>query len=149
MANNEVEGLSNAPILHSSVEVESGISCKCCEGLKVELKKVLLELSAAREIIRVLQESGNYGGRVECENTNWPKVYQEETFEMNKENVSEWMRVTKGYERWARKLEAKKAQALPTCVNCFSELSNLHGPVVHVKEQRQANSRPVENRKVC
>jgi hypothetical protein len=41
MANSEVEGLSYAPILHCSTEVESGISCKCCEGLKVELKNVL------------------------------------------------------------------------------------------------------------
>jgi hypothetical protein len=93
----------------------------------------------------VFYEGGNYGGRVECENTNRPKVYQKETFEMKKGNVSEWMTVTRGYGKWAHKLEAKKAQALP-CVNRFLELSNLQGLVDYVREQRQANSRLVENR---
>jgi hypothetical protein len=77
MADGEVGGLVNAPGMKCSNVVESEISCKCCEGFKVELEKVLLELNSAREIIRVLQVNGNYGGQAECENTSQPQVQEE------------------------------------------------------------------------
>jgi hypothetical protein len=47
MADGEVGSLVNAPGLNCSNDVESEISCKCCEGCKVELEKVLLELNSA------------------------------------------------------------------------------------------------------
>jgi hypothetical protein len=111
--------------------------------------KVLLELSSAREIIRVLQESGEYGGQVECETTSRQKVYQEGNSGMNKENTGEWTRVTKGYGKCARKLEARQTQSLPKCENRFSALPNLKESVDYSEEQKRMNSRPIENRQKC
>jgi hypothetical protein len=54
MMDSEGVSLLTAPRLNYSIEVESEISCVCCEAYKVELKKVLLELSSAQEVIRVL-----------------------------------------------------------------------------------------------
>jgi hypothetical protein len=87
MADSEEVSLLTAPRLNCSIEVESEISCKCCEAYKEELKKVLLELSSAQEIIRVLQETGDYGGKAECGNTSRPQVQEEGKREMNDETV--------------------------------------------------------------
>jgi hypothetical protein len=65
MADNEVVGLYNAQILDGSIGTENIKSCKRCEGLKVKLQEALVELSSAREIIRVFQENGSYGVRAE------------------------------------------------------------------------------------
>jgi hypothetical protein len=86
---------------------------------------VLLELRSAREIIRVLRDSGEYGVQGECEITSRQDVFQEETPGLNKENTGEWTRVTKGYGKCAHKLEARQTQSLPKCENRFSVLPNL------------------------
>jgi hypothetical protein len=44
-----------APASNLKVNEESEITCQCCEKLKLELDKVLLELVLAQEIIRLLQ----------------------------------------------------------------------------------------------
>jgi hypothetical protein len=71
--------------------VISEISCKCCEGFKVKLKKVL-ELNSAREIIRVLQEMVT---KAECGNTSRQQAQEGGKREMNEENVDGWTRVIK------------------------------------------------------
>jgi hypothetical protein len=37
----------------------SEVSCKCCDELKLELTKTLLELKSVLEIIKILQEDDN------------------------------------------------------------------------------------------
>jgi hypothetical protein len=43
-----------SPLFNGKVNKKSDIVCKCCEKLKLELKKTLLELSSAQEIIKLL-----------------------------------------------------------------------------------------------
>jgi hypothetical protein len=63
---------------------------------------------------------------------------------MNDENMDGWMRVTKGYGKCARKLVAKQAQIIPTCVNRFVVPSNLKGSAEQLKEQERINVRLME-----
>jgi hypothetical protein len=49
---------TDAPILHYSIKMEGGISCKCCEVLNLELK-TLLKLNSAQEIITILWKEHN------------------------------------------------------------------------------------------
>jgi hypothetical protein len=86
MADSEEVSLLTAPRLNCSIEVESEISCKCCEAYKVELKKVLSELSSAQEIIRMLQENGIC--QAECGNISRPQVQEGGKREMNDEHVN-------------------------------------------------------------
>jgi hypothetical protein len=110
----------------------------------VEFEKILFELNSAREIIRVLQENGNYGGQAECENTSRPQEQEEGKGRMNDENMDGWTRVTKGYGKCAQKPVAKQAQIIPTCVNRFVVPSNLKGSAEHLKEQERINIRLME-----
>jgi hypothetical protein len=93
MVTTECKDTIEAPILHCSTKVEGEIGCKCCEVLKLKLKKTLSEFSSAWEIIRGLQKEGNIGEWMERESMSQLKVYQERKPTLNEENVSKWAEV--------------------------------------------------------
>ena len=56
MADVVVNSVNGSPIPVGKASEDRVNNCMCCRNLKLELRKTLLELSSAHEIIRLLQE---------------------------------------------------------------------------------------------
>jgi hypothetical protein len=138
------EDVIAAPALCLKTKVEGESSCMCCEELKLELKKTLLELNSAQEIIRVLQMEGN--GRTVYESTSQLNIQNEGRSIPNEESASTWKKVSKGYVKWARKPEVKRVLLAQESGNRFSVLSNLKELLEQSNDQGQVNMRWIENK---
>jgi hypothetical protein len=50
------DNVDHAPVFASKTSDTSEVKCACCDNLKLELQKTLIELSSAQKIIELVQE---------------------------------------------------------------------------------------------
>jgi hypothetical protein len=60
MADTKTSEVVEAPVLTDIAGANNEITCSCCCQIKLKLEEMLLELSSAKEIIKLLQEERDF-----------------------------------------------------------------------------------------
>jgi hypothetical protein len=141
MADVVVNSVNGSPIL---VGKDSVNNCMCCGNLKLELRKTMLELILAHEIIRLLQEEisirigyGSTHGQVSLQ-----KVLPEET----ERTGNDWTRVTTGQHNKSSKPAIIRVHPKPQSVNRY-QLPNTPKNTTLVAHNSEMNKDTSNNKK--
>ena len=108
------------------VTERSEISCMCCDELKLELERTLLELKSALEIIKILQEGDSAKWTEhDGDSIEGSKLNQNDSIVQNREMEGEWT-VVEPYRHWnSRKPVRKRPQVTIKNVNKYEVLQNI------------------------
>jgi hypothetical protein len=120
MADARTSELLEAPVLTDPIKANNEIVCSCCHQIRLKYEEVLLELSSAKEIIKLLQEEKNYNANTIVSNVN-------QGLEYDKLNIKfkNWAQVPFSRNNRSRKLHIQDPQQIPTIINRFAPLHNL------------------------
>jgi hypothetical protein len=113
--------------------------------LEDELDKTLLELSSVQEIIKLLQEEGSVKW-TGCESTRGRKSHLVDIPIQSVRKVVNWIPVTTGRHKRPRKPEMNHMHLIPTSVNRYELLNNLHEPPNSAQNPEQVMENTTENR---
>jgi hypothetical protein len=70
MVDAKTSELLEAPVLIHTAKTSNQFVCSCCYQTKLKLEEALLELSSAKEIIKLLQEKRNIYVSTDMRDTN-------------------------------------------------------------------------------
>jgi hypothetical protein len=120
MADTKTSELLKAPVLTHTTEANNELVCSCCYQTKLKLEEVLLELSLAKEIIKLLQEERNIDVSTDMRNTNHGLEYDQ----FNKK-LDDWVQVPDNRSKRSRISHIHYPRPIPTILNRFAPLHNL------------------------
>jgi hypothetical protein len=112
MADPKTSELPEAPVITDPTEANNETVCtrSCCYQIKQKYEEVLLELSSAKEIIRILQEERNYNANTVVSNIN-------QGLEYDQLNIK--------FDNWAKYLTAEVTEAEIHINNTLSQYQRL------------------------
>jgi hypothetical protein len=108
MADARSNELLEAPVLTDPVEANNETACSCCHQIKLKYEEVLLELSSAKEIIKLLQEGRNYNANTIVSNVNQGSEYNQLNIKF--EN---WAQLPFSRNNKSRKIHIQDPQQIP------------------------------------
>jgi hypothetical protein len=114
-------------VLNGAVEERSETACENCEELRLELQKILLELSSALTIIKLLQEDENSKHPMR-ESTNGQKPDQDAILARDDGKQGTWILADSGRYKRLRKPDTRYCQSFSRSVNRYEVLQNLDEP---------------------
>jgi hypothetical protein len=112
--------LLEAPVFTDPIGTNNESECSCCFQIKLKYEEVLLELSSAKEIIKLLQEDRNYNAQSVVSNIN-------HGLEFDQPNISfdNWTQVPYSRCNRSRKSHNQYPQPISTIINRFAPLHNV------------------------
>jgi hypothetical protein len=111
MANTKTSEVLEAPVLTYTTGANNEITCSCCYQIKLKLEEVLLELSSAKEIIKILQEDRNFNVSTDMSNAN--HGLEPDQF---KNKFDSWAQVPSNRSKRSRKSHMQYPQLIPTII---------------------------------
>lgn len=115
----------------------NGVSeCESCLSMKRELQEMHEELCSARLIIKLLQTEGNIANTIDI------AANQGRNHDSRKNNSSEWKLVSTSKAGVNRKTPVQQPQLIPTIINRYKVLDNLHTHSQTHQQHEHANTLP-------
>jgi len=108
--------------------------CQFCLNMKRELQIMHEELKSARLIIKILQTEGN------TVNTTIITTNQALNYDTSDINSNVWKPVSTNKVRVKRLIPVQQPQSIPTKVNRYKVLDNLHSHLLTHQQCKHANS---------
>ena len=140
MAAARVQSDFSPKYLDDNVRINGASECEFCLNMKRELQEMHEELRSTRLIIKLLQTEGN------IVNTNNIAINQEMDHNARNNNSNEWKLVSASKVGANRTIPVQQPQPIPTIINRYKALDNLHiHPQTH-QQSEHANALPTDKK---
>jgi hypothetical protein len=120
MADTKTSELLDAPLPTDPTEANNKSICSCCYSIESKYNEVLLDVSSAKDIIKLLHEERNFYANTAVSNINQGLEYDQPNIKFDN-----WAQVPYSRSNRSRKLNKQYPQPTPTNINRFAPLHNL------------------------